>query len=44
MKSCSEEISLETIQATISPVQAHAVDDVVWLTAATDETKEMHGS
>ncbi|CAB4045020.1 Hypothetical predicted protein, partial [Paramuricea clavata] len=41
MTSCSEEISLETIQATISSVQAHAAGDVVWLTAVTDETKEM---
>ncbi|CAB4042867.1 Hypothetical predicted protein, partial [Paramuricea clavata] len=41
MTSCSEEISLEAIQATISSVQAHAAGDVVWLTAVTDETIEL---
>ena len=41
MKSCSEEISLETIQATVSAVQAQATGDVVWLTAITDEPEEI---
>ena len=41
MKSCSEEISLETIQESFSAVQAQATGYVLWLTAITDKPEEM---